>query len=129
MTFSSGMEALGGARSARLMSFAQESSAFLLQSMEQEEICFLLGDVRRIAPEYPLSLSEEEWTELALGKDASGERALPEQVIALCRMSIPYERPQDAGFDLSRLVFVNRESGRAMEAYRSGFPVIPLKKN
>lgn len=129
MTFSSGMEALGGARSARLVSFAQESTAFLLQSAGREDIRFLLGDVRRIAPEYPLFLSEEEWAELALGQEASGERALPEQVIALCRMAIPYDSPQDAGFDLSRLVLVNRESGRAMEAYRSGAPVIPLKKN
>ena len=51
---------------------------------------------------------------------------IPDDVVVLCRMCIPHDRPQGAGFDLGRLVFVNTNSGRALEADRPGAPIVPL---
>ena len=51
---------------------------------------------------------------------------LPDDVAVLCRMCIPHSKPQEAGFDLARLVLVNTKTGKALEAERPGAPVIPL---
>lgn len=124
VTFSSGMEALGGACACRLLRLSPESSAFILQNAENGSERLLLGDVRRLGPEALPVLSTEELAALGL-PDAMLE-SLPEDVAVLCRMRIPREKPQDAGFDLGRLVFVNTRNGMALEAERPGAPLIPL---
>ena len=124
VTFSSGMEALGGACACRLLRLSPESSAFILQNAENGSERLLLGDVRRLGPEALPVLSTEELAALGL-PDAMLE-SLPEDVAVLCRMRIPREKPQDAGFDLGRLVFVNTQNGMALEAERPGAPLIPL---
>lgn len=124
VTFSSGMEALGGVCACRLLRLSPESSAFILQSAENGSERLLLGDVRRLGPEALPVLSTEELAALGL-PDAMLE-SLPEDVAVLCRMRIPREKPQDAGFDLGRLVFVNTQNGMALEAERPGAPLIPL---
>lgn len=125
VTFSSGMTALGGACSCRLLRLAPESTAFILQSAENGGERLLLGDVRRLGAGALPVLSAEELTALGC-VPAEVFSDLPDDVVVLCRMHIPHEAPQDAGFDLGRLVFVNLSSGLAMEAERPGAPRIPL---
>ena len=123
--FPSGMEALGGACSCRLFRLSPESSAFILQSAEGGGERLLLGDVRRLGAGALPVLSAEEMA--ALGCIPEGAFAdIPDDVVVLCRMCIPHDRPQGAGFDLGRLVFVNTKSGRALEAERPGAPLVPL---
>ena len=125
VTFSPGMESLGGACSCRLFRLSSESSAFILQSAEGGGERLLLGDVRRLGAGALPVLSAEEME--ALGCIPAGAFSdIPDDVVVLCRMRIPHDRPQDAGFDLGRLVFVNMNSGRALEAERPGAPLVPL---
>ena len=125
MTFSPGMESLGGACSCRLFRLSPESSAFILQSAEDGGERLLLGDVRRLGAGALPVLSAEEME--ALGCIPAGAFSdIPDDVVVLCRMRIPHDRPQEAGFDLGRLVFVNMNSGRALEADRPGAPLVPL---
>ena len=123
--FPNGMEALGGACSCRLLRLAPESTAFILQNAENGSERLLLGDVRRIGPEALPVLSVDELSALGCLPGDMLE-ALPDDVAVLCRMCIPHKRPQDAGFDLARLVFVNTKTGKALEAERPGAPLIPL---
>lgn len=125
ITFSSGMNALGGTCACRLIRLSPESSAFILQSAENGGERLLLGDVRRIGPEALPVLSAEELSGLGC---VPGEimDSLPDDVAVLCRLSIPRGRPQDAGFDTGNLVFVNMRNGKALEAERPGAPRIPL---
>ena len=125
VTFSSGMKALGGTCACRLMHLSPESSAFILQRAENGGERLLLGDVRRLGPEALPVLSPKECAALGCIPDDVMD-ALPDDVIVLCRMRIPHEKPQDAGFDLRRLVLVNRRNGMALEAERPGAPLIPL---
>ena len=123
--FPNGMEALGGACACRLLRLAPESTAFILQNAENGSERLLLGDVRRIGSEALPVLSAEELSALdCLPGDML--ETLPDDVAVLCRMRIPHDRPQEAGFDLGRLVFVNVNSGRALEAERPGAPLVPL---
>ena len=125
VTFSSGMESLGGACACRLFRLSPESSAFILQSAEGGGERLLLGDVRRLGAGALPVLSAEEME--ALGCIPAGAFSdIPDDVVVLCRMRIPHDRPQEAGFDLGRLVFVNTNSGRALEAERPGAPLVPL---
>ena len=99
----------------------------MLQSAEGGGERLLLVDVRSLGAGALPVLSAEELT--ALGCVPEGAFSdIPEDVVVLCRMRIPHDRPQDAGFDLGRLVFVNRRNGRALEAMRSGAPLVPLDK-
>ena len=123
VTFSSGMADFGGVSACRLFRLDPESTAFILQSTENGGERLLLGDVRRLGPEALPVLSREELTALGCEQDAAG---LPDDMVVLCRLRIPHEKPQDAGFDLGRLVVVNRASGMAVEAERPGAPFIPL---
>ena len=126
VTFSSGMEALGGACACRLFRLSPESSTFILQSTEGGGERLLLGDVRRLGAGALPVLSLEDLSALGcVPEEAFSD--IPEDVVVLCRMRIPKDRPQGAGFDLSRLVFVNRSNGRALEAIRSGAPLVPLE--
>jgi hypothetical protein len=85
----------------------------------------LLGDVRRIGPEaLPVLTSDELATLGCLPGDML--ESLPDDVAVLCRMRIPNQKPQDAGFDLTRLVLINTRNGKALEAERPGAPLIPL---
>ena len=125
VTFSSGMESLGGACACRLFRLSPESSAFILQSAEGGGERLLLGDVRRLGSGALPVLLAEEMAELGC-IPAGAFSDVPDDVVVLCRMSIPYDSPQKAGFDLGRLVFVNTNSGRALEAERPGAPLVPL---
>ena len=125
MIFPNGMEALGGACACRLLRLAPESTAFILQNAENGSERLLLGDVRRIGPEALPVLSAEELAALG-GIPGDILEALPDNVAVLCRMSIPSKRPQEAGFDLARLVLINTRNGKALEAERPGAPVVPL---
>ncbi|MBQ8172851.1 MAG: hypothetical protein IJ034_02785 [Mailhella sp.] len=119
VTFLSGMTPSGQARSGRLIQLSADSTACILRFFPEGE-SLLLGDVRRISPEsLPLPSSEE----LALLGLQEGE-PVPVDMRILCRMGIPFERPQDAGFDLSRIVFVYGD--RALEVERPGWPIVPL---
>ena len=123
--FPNGMEALGGACACRLLRLAPESTAFILQNAENGSERLLLGDVRRIGPEALPVLTTEELA--ALGYlPADMLDSLPDDVVVLCRMRIPHKRPQEAGFDLARLVLINTRNGKALEAERPGAPLIPL---
>ena len=123
--FPNGMEALGGACSCRLLRLAPESTAFILQNAENGSERLLLGDVRRIGPEALPVLTAEELA--ALGYlPADMLDSLPDDVAVLCRMRIPQKRPQEAGFDLARLILVNTRNGKALDAERPGAPLIPL---
>lgn len=125
VNFSSGVEALGGACACRLFRLSPESSAFILQSAENGSERLLLGDVRRLGPEALPVISVEELSALGcMPEDAAV--GLPDDVVVLCRMSIPHQKPQDAGFDLGRLIVVNTANGRAVEAERPGAPHMPL---
>ncbi len=106
----------------RLIQLAPDSTAVILR-FEATGENLLLGDMRLIAPEvFPVPVGEEL---AALGLDARGKtEASPSAVRVFCRMSIPFERPQDAGFDLGRLVFVCGD--RALAVERPGAPVVPL---
>ena len=123
--FPNGMEALGGACACRLLRLTPESTAFILQNAENGSERLLLGDVRRIGPAALPVLSVDELSALGC---LPGEmlETLPDDVAVLCRMRIPHEKPQEAGFDLARLVFVNTRTGKALEAERPGAPLIPL---
>ncbi|WP_446423692.1 hypothetical protein [Mailhella sp.] len=123
MTFSSGMTDLGGVSACRLFRLDPESSVFILQSAENGGERLLLGDVRRLGPEALPVLSPEELAALGCEPELSG---LPDDVAVLCRVRIPHEKPQDAGFDLGRLVVVNMASGLALETERPGAPLLPL---
>ena len=117
--FSEGMEAFGGTCRLLLTRIMPESSAFLLRD-PATGAQLLLGDVRLVAPEYLPELDEREREALGLSDDEAQEP------LVLCRMAVPYARPQDAGFDLSHFVCVH--SGRGIEVRRPGAPVIPLVK-
>lgn len=123
--FPAGMASFGGSCSCRLFRLSPESSAFILQNGENGGERLLLADVRHIGAAALPVLSEDELAELGCMPDELAE-SLPDDVVVLCRMSIPQERPQDAGYDMGRLVFVNMRNRRAMEAERPGSPVIPL---
>ena len=123
--FPNGMEALGGACSCRLLRLAPESTAFILQNAENGSERLLLGDVRRIGPEALPVLAADELSALGC-LPAEMLDSLPDDVAVLCRMRIPQGRPQDAGFDLGRLVLINTRNGKALEAERPGAPLIPL---
>ena len=123
--FPNGMEALGGACACRLLRLAPDSTAFILQHAENGSERLLLGDVRRIGPEALPVLTAEELAALGcLPGDMLD--ALSDDVAVLCRMRIPHEKPQEAGFDLARLVLINTRNGKALEAERPGAPLIPL---
>ncbi|MBR3880119.1 MAG: hypothetical protein IKJ34_00750 [Mailhella sp.] len=115
--FSDGMEALDGARRCLLTRFVPESPALVLRDLESEDQ-LLLGDVRLVAPYYLPELDEREREALGMGDVAA------EDILILCRMAVPYARPQEAGFDMSHFVCVH--SGRGIEVRRPGAPVIPL---
>jgi len=119
VTFLSGTAPSGQTRSGRLIQLSADSTACILHfSSEGESI--LLGDVRRISSDaLPLPSAED----LALLGLKDGE-PVPADMHIFCRMSIPFERPQDAGFDLSRIVFVY--GGRALEVERPGGTIVPL---
>jgi hypothetical protein len=125
VTFSSGMDALGGVSSCRLFRLDPESSVFILQSTENGGERLLLGDVRRLGPEALPVLSPDELSALGFEQELAG---LPDDAVVLCRLRIPYEKPQDAGFDLGRLVVVNMARGLALEAERPGAPLLPLAR-
>lgn len=123
VTFDAGCEALGGVRHGRLMRLSAEGSALILRDpVSGTDI--LLGDVRRLCRDCVPALSAEEHE--ALGCAAGSEQAVPETVEVLCRLGIPHQRPQDAGFDLSRLVLVNTANGKGLEVMRPGAGLIPL---
>jgi len=115
--FSDGLDSLGGARRCQIIRFEPESPALLLRDPESGAQ-LLLGDVRLVAPYYLPELDEREREALGMGDAAA------EDILILCRMTVPYARPQDAGFDVSRLVCIC--SGRGIEVRRPGAPVIPL---
>jgi hypothetical protein len=115
--FSDGMEALGGARRCLLTRFVPESPALILRDPESGDQ-LLLGDVRLVAPDYLPELDARERESLGMGDAAA------EDILVLCRMAVPYARPQEAGFDMSRLVCIY--AGQGIELQRSGAPVIPL---
>lgn len=119
VTFLSGTIPSGQTRSGRLIQLSDDSTACILRfSPEGESI--LLGDVHRILPDaLPLPSAEER----ALLGMKDGE-PVPADMRIFCRMGIPFERPQDAGFDLSRIVFVYGD--RALEVERPGGPIVPL---
>ena len=123
--FPNGMEALGGACSCRLLRLAPESTAFILQNAENGSERLLLGEVRRIGPAALPVLSAEELSALGCLPSDMLE-TLPDDVVVLCRMCIPHQKPQEAGFDLARLVLINTRNGKALEAERPGAPLIPL---
>ena len=123
--FPNGMEAFGGACACRLLRLAPESTAFILQNAENGSERLLLGDVRRIGPEALPVLSADELAALGCLPGDMLE-TLPDDVVVLCRMCIPHKKPQEAGFDLARLVLVNTRNGKALEAERPGAPLIPL---
>ena len=123
--FPNGMEALGGTCACRLLRLAPESTAFILQNAENGSERLLLGDVRRIGTEALPVLSADELTALGCLPGNMLE-TLPDDVAVLCRMRIPHKKPQEAGFDLARLVLVNTRNGKALEAERPGAPLIPL---
>lgn len=125
MKFSSGLDILSGACACRLFRLSPESSAFILQSAENGGERLLLGDVRRIGPEALPVLSDEELDKLGC-VPAEFSDGLPEDIVVLCRMCIPQDKPQEAGFDLGRLVVVNTRKGLAVEAERPGAPILPL---
>ena len=125
MIFPNGMEALGGACACRLLRLAPESTAFILQNAENGSERLLLGDVRRIGPEALPVLSADELAALGCLPGDMLE-TLPDDVAVLCRMCIPHKKPQEASFDLARLVLVNTRNGKALEAERPGAPLIPL---
>ena len=79
--------------------------------------------MRRLGPEALPVLSREELAALGCDADLSG---LPDDVVVLCRLRIPHEKPQDAGFDMGCLVVVNMANGLAVEAERPGAPFMPL---
>ena len=123
--FPNGMEALGGACACRLLRLAPESAAFILQNAENGSERLLLGDVRSIGPEALPVLTAEEIAALdCLPNDML--ETLSDDVVVFCRMRIPHEKPQEAGFDLARLVLINTRNGKALEAERPGAPLIPL---
>jgi hypothetical protein len=123
--FPTGMEALGGACVWRLLRLAPDSTAFILQHPENGSERLLLGDVRRIGPEALPVLTDEELAALGCLPGDMLE-SLPDDVAVLCRMRIPHDKPQEAGFDLTRLVLINTRNGKALEAERPGAPLIPL---
>jgi hypothetical protein len=123
--FPNGMEALGGACTCRLLRLAPDSTAFILQNAGNGSERLLLGDVRRIGPEALPVLTAEELAALGCLPGDMLE-ALPDDVAVLCRMRIPHAKPQEAGFDLTRLILVNTRNGKALEAERPGAPLIPL---
>lgn len=116
--FPSGLEALSGARRCLLVRFTPESPALILKSLDGDGGSLLLGDVRRVAPEALPELTAEELEALAclIGDE--------EEVTVLCRIAVPHTRPQDAGFDLARLILAYH--GCAVEAERPGAPMVPL---
>jgi len=119
VTFLSATAPSGQIRSGRLIQLSADSTACILRFFPDGE-SILLGDVRRISPDaLPLPSAEE----LALLGVRDGE-PVPADMRILCRMGIPFERPQDAGFDLSRIVFVC--GGRALEVERPGGALVPL---
>ncbi len=97
----------GSARPCRLLRCRPESSALIL--FRGSEL-FLLGDVRRLAPEFPFTLEDEEAKLLDITPDAP--------VDVFCRVVIPQHKPQTAGFTLEKLLIVAK-SGRALEVRRS----------
>ena len=125
MIFPNGMEALGGACACRLLRLASDSTAFILQNAENGSERLLLGDVRRIGPEALPVLTAEEFAALSCLPGDMLE-TLPDDMAVLCRMRIPHKKPQEAGFDLARLVLINTRNGKALEAERPGAPLIPL---
>lgn len=120
LKFFSGVAALGGARSCRMMSFAPSASAVLLSSLESVCPPLLLGCVRRLFPGLSLTVTEEERAALGIPEDGDVE--------VFCRLAVPEADPLSAGFDLSRLVLVAPSSGRALEVRRPDASVVALKK-
>lgn len=96
----------------RLLRCRPEASAVILFCGEER---FLLGDVRRLAPEYTFVL--EAWEAELLGVEADAA------VDVYCWAFIPQHKPQAAGFTLEKLLVV-AESGRALEVRRSGGPCL-----
>ena len=105
-------------RRCRLLQFRPEAFAVLLICSEEQ---LLLGNVKCLAPDYPFSLDAREAELLGVSCE--------ELLDVFCRVSIPRENPQNAGFDLSRLVLVNRASGHALEVRRPGLPLIALAQH
>lgn len=105
----------GAARHCRLVRCRPEASALILLCGDER---FLLGDVRRLAPNWFFALREGEAALLGTAPDTP--------VDVFCRVFIPEKRPQDAGFRLDSLIVVAHESGRALETRRPGAPVVPL---
>lgn len=125
VNFSSGMKELGGVSECRLFRLSPESSTFILQEASSGSERLLLCDVERIGSGALPVLSPEELAELGILPEEASE-ALPEDVVVLCRLRIPQDAPQRAGFDLGRLVVVNKKNGRAVEAERPGASIVPL---
>lgn len=124
VTFESGCEALGGACHGRLIRLTTESAALILRDTTSGADT-LLGDVRRLCRDCVPALSAEEQAALDCA-EPSGRGVAPEEVEVLCRLHIPHDRPQDAGFDLGRLVLVNTANGKGLEAMRPDAGLVPL---
>ncbi len=122
VTFIKGIDALGGARRCLLRRLAAGAGAVLLQSVEDEGRCLILGDVRLVAPEDGISLTAEEGAALGRAPYTGGDG-----VEVFCRLFIPEDDPLSAGFDLSRLMLVDTATGTGLEASRPGAAPVLLK--
>lgn len=108
---------LGQVRHFRVVKLAEESPAAILRGEDGAE--FLLGDMRVLAPGEKLGLAVAEQAALGCAET---------DVVAFCRVRIPQEAPQEAGFDTGRLILLDPASGRAVEAERTGRPLLSLKR-
>ncbi len=105
----------GQERVCRILRFHPNACAVVLMCGEES---FLLGDVRRVAPEYRFAPTSGEAGMLGISPE--------DPIDVFCRVAIPGDMPQNAGFDLGRLVLVHRSSKRALAVRRPGAPLVPF---
>ena len=122
ISFAAAVAALGNSRSCRIRRFDDEASAVLLLSLESSCPPLLLGCPQRVLADFSPHVTEAECEALGLSPEEDGEG-----VEVFCRVSIPDGDPLSAGFDCSRLVLAAPSTGRALEVFRPGGVLVPLR--
>ena len=120
--FIGGISASGSSEHATLVQLRPGADAVMLRRGED---LFLLGDVAAVAPDVLDGIARR--VQALLARVAACQCAEKKELAFFCGMSIPDDDPRGVGFDLSRIIAVNMETGEALEASLPEMPLVSLR--
>ena len=122
IVFSRAVSDFNGGMQCRIRAFSPDALMVLCFCMDKDCPPLVLGRAAFVLPDCPVEITGAEKRELGLPAEADDDAGE-----VYCRVGIPADHPDLAGFDMAHLVFVSRKTGRAMEAERPGMPFVSLK--